>query len=166
MRTYFLLFVSLVFSISTKAEVPSIALQAEQQFLNEQFDSAINSYSQLIAEFPERKDIFFNRGLCFYKTNHYSEAIADFDKAAESDSLKNTAQLWKAYALEKEGKVKEAMVLFEQLSAQNTTSTLLIYRIKLYHTAVILSNNWYYMIAMALLIFLLLGVVAKSMKWI
>jgi hypothetical protein len=50
-------------------------------------------FNQLIQEFPERKEGYFNRGLCLYKTEQYSEAILDLGTCLQMDSVFSLASV-------------------------------------------------------------------------
>lgn len=160
----FLLFLISQFPTVLFSQQHPLSLQADQQFEQREYDAALVTYNQLIQEFPERKEGYFNRGLCLYKTEKYSEAIFDFDEAFKIDSLLTDAQVLKAFSLEKQGDQQAAMFLFQNLFDQHTMPALLNRRIKNHELAVMLSSKWYYMIALALLLFLLVTVVAKTMK--
>lgn len=141
-----------------------LSAEGDRQFNQQHFDSALICYNQLIQEFPDRKEGYFNRGLCLYKTDKFSEAIFDLDEAFRMDSSLTDAKLLKGFSLEKRGDLNEAMMLFGNVALQNTMHTLLDRRIKNYQLAVMISSKWYYMLMMALLLIIVVAVVSKSLK--
>lgn len=148
-----------------QSEIPPVSLDADRQFTTGQFDSALISYRLFIQQFPEQKEGYFNRGLCLYKLGKYSEAILDFDQCLRIDSSFSEGHLLRGLSLEKRGDWKDALTEYEGLSSQDTYSALLERRIKIYRISVILSKNWYYMIAMMLLVILLMAVGVKSVSY-
>lgn len=89
--------------------------EADKAFQNEHFDKALALYNQLIQEFPERKEGYFNRGLCLYNLDRQSEAILDFDEAKTIDLNLQEADYMKGLALEKSNRLSEALTLWQQL---------------------------------------------------
>ena len=53
----------------------------------------IKSYTKLIAEHPENKELYERRGWCYFVNQEYNKALADFQKASELDP-KNTYYLF------------------------------------------------------------------------
>lgn len=162
-----LLLIVLLFFLSAGAEVQDhpLSVQAQQQFTDGKFEDAVTSYTQLADTFPEAKEPYYNRGLCLYELKQYDKALADFDKALAIDTSLKDAKYMRALSLEGNGNVKEAVIEYEKLSEGDTKYTLLNKRIKSYRLSVILSKNWYYMIAMMLVVILLMAVVAKSYSY-
>ncbi|HLP49619.1 MAG TPA: tetratricopeptide repeat protein [Chitinophagales bacterium] len=162
-----LLLIVLLFFLSAGAEVQDhpLSVQAQQQFDEGKFEDAVSSYTQLADTFPDAKEPYYNRGLCLYELKQYNKALADFDKALAIDSSLTDAKYMRALSLEGNGNVKEAVIEYEKLSEGDTKYTLLNKRIKSYRLSVILSKNWYYMIAMMLVVILLMAVVAKSYSY-
>ena len=165
MKIGWLITALLIFSVSAEAEIHPLSLLGDQQFANKQFELALISYNQLIQEFPDKKEGYFNRGLCLYATEKFSEAIFDFDECTGMDSSFSEAQLMKGFALEKRGDLKEAMAEYKNLQSRNTNRTLLDRRIKNYQLAVVVSKSWYYMIAIMLVVILLMAVIVKSIAY-
>ena len=89
--------------------------EADKAFQNEHFDKALALYNQLIQEFPERKEGYFNRGLCLYHLDRQSEAILDFDEAKTIDLNLQEADYMKGLALEKSGRLSDALAIWQQL---------------------------------------------------
>ncbi len=164
MRYAFLFLVVLFLPFFSEAEIHPLSAEGDRLFNQQHFDSALICYNQLIQEFPDRKEGYFNRGLCLYKTEKFSEAIFDLDEAFRIDSSLTDAQLLKGFSLEKRGDLNEAMMLFGSVDLQNTMHTLLNRRIKNYQLAVMISSKWYYMLMMALLLIIVVAIAAKSLK--
>lgn len=135
------------------------AVVAENYFTHQHFDSALLVYNQLIEEYPDTLSLYFNRGLCYYKLNQPAKAVADFDYVLMHDSLHKEALYLKALSLEQSGKQPAALNTLEKLYELDKNYNDVAKRIKNYRLAVYLSRNWYYMIAMALLVIIFLATV-------
>lgn len=156
MRILFLITILLVSSGLSDAEVHPLSASAEKQFQSNDYEAALLSYNQLIQEFPDRKEGYFNRGLCLYKTDKYSEAILDFNDCLQMDSDLVAASFLKAMSLQKRGDIGEAMNLLGGIVEGDATIYSVAKRIKNYRLAVYLSTRWYYMLAMSLVLILLM----------
>lgn len=166
MRHVFLLMAMLLFfSAGAETENHPLAAQALQYFDNGQYKEAATTYTQLITELPDTKEGYFNRGLCYYKLNQYTNAIPDFEKCLQLDSTTGDALLMLSLCYEHTGQLKQAIAGYEKLKETGTNSTLLNSRIKSYRLSVLVSKNWYYMVAMMLVVILLMAVVAKSYSY-
>lgn len=132
---------------------------AENYFAQQQFDSAITIYNQLIEEYPDTPALYFNRGLCHYKLNQPKEAITDFDFVLAQDSANKEALYLKALSLEQKGEREASVKVLERLHAIDENYNDVAKRIKNYRLAVYLSRKWYYMVAMALLVIIFLATV-------
>ena len=157
-----LFLIILVAPLALLAETDSLYLQAQRQFQNKHFDSAVISFTNLIHHYPEKKEGYYNRGLALYNTGRYAEAVADFDKCLVLDSGFVEAQFMASKALEKKGKLKGAITELERLRAKNNDYDQVEKRIKNYRLSVYISENWYYMLAMMLLFIVLVAVAAKA----
>lgn len=149
----------LFFSICHSTQAQLSAINAENYFAQQQFDSAISIYNQLIEEYPDTLTLYFNRGLCYYKLNQPKEAIADFDYVLTQDSVNKEALYLKALSLEQKGEREASVKVLERLRAIDENYNDVGKRIKKYRLAVYLSRNWYYMVAMALLVIIFLATV-------
>ncbi len=130
---------------------------AENYFAQQQFDSAITIYNQLIEVYPDTPALYFNRGLCHYKLNRPKEAITDFDFVLVQDSANKQALYLKALSLEQIGEREASVKVLESLRAIDENYNDVAKRIKNYRLAVYLSRKWYYMVAMALLVIIFLA---------
>ncbi len=145
--------------VLSEAEIHPLFTEASQQFENKQYDSALTNFNQLLQQYPEKKESYFNRGLCLYSTEKFSEAILDFNECLTLDSVFDDAQFLKGMSLQKSGELKAAMHEYSNIHERNTGYDLLDKRIKNYRFAVYLSTRWYYMIMMAVLLLLLITLV-------
>ena len=102
-------------SAGAQTVLDPLSEEADKAFQNEHFDKALALYNQLIQEFPERKECYFNRGLCLYNLDRQSEAILDFDEAKTIDLNLQEADYMKGLALEKSNRLSEALTLWQQL---------------------------------------------------
>ncbi len=155
----------LVFSAWAEAEIHPLSLSTQTEYKSGNYNGALLSYNNLIQEFPHRKEGYFNRGLCLYSTEKFSEAVFDFETAFDIDTLLTEALLMKAFALENQGKAKEAVAQYEFLSVNHATIFPLQQRIKNYYIAVYISSKWYYMVAILLVIVILITVTVRSFSY-
>lgn len=147
-----------------EAEIHPLSLAGDNLFSQNNFDSALICYNQLLQEFPEKKECYFNRGLCLYKQEKFSEAILDFDECLTLDSTFLTAEFLKGISLEKSGSLKEAMAAFTLVSTKDATIFDAAKRIKNYELAVFISKNWNLMIAMAVILILLVALATNVLS--
>jgi len=80
-------------------------------YFNEgQYKKAIESYSRLIAIYPDFIQGYYNRGLAYYKSGKYDEAVADYSKVISSPADAN-AELYsnRAIAYLKKGDYENAV---------------------------------------------------------
>lgn len=151
----FFLFLILVGKLSAQLS----ATDAENFFAQQQFDSALSVYNSLIEEYPDTLPLYFNRGLCYYKLNKLNQAIADLDFVLAHDSANKEALYLKALCLEKKGEQEASVKVLQGLYAIDQNYNDVAKRIQNYRLAVYLSRNWYYMVAMALLVIIFLATV-------
>lgn len=143
------------------ADTDPLYWQAEENLRNHQYDSAVYYFSEIIARHPSKKEGYFNRGLAFYHSARFQEAISDFDECMLMDSSFLDAQYMKAITLEKSGDLEKAISEFEKLGTYKEADK----RIKNYRFSVYLSENWYYMIAILLLVIIFLAVAARTFSY-
>ena len=136
--------------------------QADSQFELKQFDSAVVAFNQFIDSFPHKKEGYFNRGLCYYRMNKLAEARRDFNSCLQIDSVFNDAIFMETLILQKEGHWTESNIEIKKLNTSYAGYNELKKSIRYHNLSVILSRNWYYMIAIMFLFIILVGVVAKS----
>ncbi len=147
----------LLFSfIHVEAEVHPLFAAANKQYQEQQYDSALVLFNQLIQEFPERKEGYFNRGLCLYKTEKYSEAVLDLGTCLQMDSVFSLARLLKGLCLQQSGNLQEAMQTYSEISGDDARLFSTQKRVKNYNLSVYLATRWYYMVAMGLIFILLI----------
>ncbi|MDB5283185.1 MAG: hypothetical protein JWO06_2260 [Bacteroidota bacterium] len=158
-----LIILTLVLStFNLRSEIDSLYQKGNEQFNKNQFDSASVYFDELVSEFPLKKEGYFNRGLCFYRLQQYDKAISDFEKCIQIDSVFKEAKFLKALSLQKKGELKKAYTEFEKLNTTYTGYNGANKHVRNYQLAVILSKNWYYMLAIMFMIIILFAVVAKT----
>ncbi len=154
-KLLFLLLLSLL-PLFSEAELHPLFIEGNRQFANEQYDSALVNFNLLIQDCPDKKEAYFDRGLCLYKAQRYSEAMLDFDLCLGMDSAMYEARVLQALSLQKTGRLQAAIGQYEWIEEHTTGYSLLNKRIKNYHLAVFIANKWYYMIAMAVIVLVLM----------
>lgn len=163
----YVIFIGLLFLVlvHTHAETHPLFASANEQYNSGQYDSALVNFNQLIELYPNTKEYYFNRGLCFYKMQKAQQATADFDYCLLLDSAFANARVMKGLLKEDAGDMAGALREYEHVRGTDTINHLLNRRIKNYQLSVWISNNWYYMIALMLVVILLMAVVAKSISY-
>ena len=155
-----LFIVVFAFSFFAGKSSPDARISAAENFYSrQQFDSALVQYNLLVADYPDTILLRYNRGLCYYSLKRWDEAIEDFDRCLEQDSLSKDARYLKARALDQKGNLVAAQQELETLYAIDKTYDDLNQRIQILRLTVYLSRNWYYMIAMAVLVIIFLATV-------
>lgn len=157
MRIKLLIAFGILSFTGTKAELHPLYTSAEMYFKAQEYDSALVLFNQLIQQFPDRKEGYFNRGLCLYKTEKYSEALLDFSDCLLMDSTFSVARFLSAMCQQQIGDWELALQSFGKISEPDATIFNTRQRIKNYHLSVYISTRWYYMIAMALIFILLIA---------
>ncbi len=147
------------------SQVSPLSAEGNRQFEAGQYDSALANFNQLIALYPETKELYFNRGLCYYKMEQLAEADKDFEKCLQLDSSFSAARVMKGLILERHGHIQSAVREYVQLQAPQTSNYLLNNRIKHQQMAVWICNNWYYMVAIMIVLLVLMGIAAKSLSY-
>jgi hypothetical protein len=94
-----------------------------------------------------------------------AEADSDFEKCLQLDSSFSAARVMKGLILERHGHIQSAVREYVQLQAPQTSNYLLNNRIKHQQMAVWISNNWYYMVAIMIVLLVLMGIAAKSLSY-
>lgn len=147
--------------VSLKAEEHPLSVSGQSAFEAKNYESALIFYNQLIQAFPEREEGYFNRGLCLYNQEKYSEALFDFDQAITLDTLLSEAKLMKGFSMEKRGDIEEAMTQYAILSNDRLNEFPLQSRIKNYHLSVFISKSWYYLLSLFLVSVLFIVLAAR-----
>ncbi len=134
--------------------------QANKYYEQKKFDSALVVFNQILNEYPHNKEAYYNAGLCLYHLHKYELATQDFDACLRLDSGFNDAHYMKGLALQNTGNLKPALTEFEKTENKNFKQ-----RIKWYQLSVLISKNWYYMVAIMFIIIVLFAIVSKSMAY-
>lgn len=134
--------------------------EAERLFSEQKYDSALQVYETLVEQYPDTLTLHYNRGLCFYHIGKLNNALNDFNYCIEADSFYAPARFMKATVLEQKGEKEAALAELKRLKKINPGYDNVAKRIKIYEIAVYVSRNWYYMLAMAFLLIVLMATVA------
>jgi tetratricopeptide (TPR) repeat protein len=155
------------FLVSAVAAQPT-AEEATQQLTAKQYDAAIVSFSSLIDGGAEDvKPLYFNRGLAYYYTQQYDSATADFERSMINDAPCahcTDVQYITALILEEKGNLEGSLLLLKQIQNDVPDYKDVDKRIKKYEVSVFISKYWYYMIAMALLTFIVIALLSSVLS--
>lgn len=146
----------LFFAIQTEAAQHPLSITGDSAYQNQNYAQALIAYNSLIQEIPDRKEGYFNRALCLYHTEKYSESFFDFDESFRIDTAQHSALALKALCLEKRGDFNEAMRLYRSLPVADFSFPFL-QRVKTYERASFIASKWYYILSLACLAGLLAG---------
>ena len=158
MRLYLLIAFACMFPFLVKGQAS--VTEAERLFSEEKFDSALQVYEKLVEQYPDTLTLHYNRGLCFYHLGKWDNALANFNFCIEADSFYAPARFMRATVLEQKGDKEAALAELQQLENISPSYDNVAKRIKIYEIAVYVSRNWYYMLAMAFLLIVLMATVA------
>lgn len=155
------------FLASAVAAQPT-AEEAIQQLASKQYDAAIASFTSLIDGGTEDvKPLYFNRGLAYYYTEQYDSAVLDFERSMISDgpcAHCTDVQYITALILEEKGNLEGSLLLLKQIQNDVPDYKDVNKRIKKYEVSVFISKYWYYMIAMALLTFIVIALLSSVLS--
>lgn len=146
----------LLFAIRTEAAQHPLSITGDSAYQNQNYSQALIAYNSLVQEFPGRKEGYFNRALCLYHIEKYSEAFFDFDESFRMDTALYSALALKALCLEKQGDLNEAMRLYRSLPVADFAYPFL-QRVKTYERATFIASKWYYVLLLACLMGVLAG---------
>ena len=94
-------------------EAQAFFYQGIQQFNNEDFVGAIDSYDKALAIIPDASEIWYNRANALFKLQHIEESIANYDIALEYKPDKYEAWNNRGNALFKLERVEEAIASYD-----------------------------------------------------
>ena len=156
------------FLVGTAFAQPT-AEEATQQLAAKQYDAAIASYTSLMkgADGDYASVLHFNRGLAYYYTQQYDSAIKDFQNSIILDApCPNCydAIYMMALALEEKGNLEGSLLLLKQIQNDVPDYKDVDKRIKKHEVSVFISKYWYYMIAMALLTFIVIALLSSVLS--
>ena len=144
------------------------AEEATQLLEAKQYDAAIASFTALIdGGAADIKPLYFNRGLAYYYTQQYDSATADFERSMISDgpcAHCNDVQYMTALILEEKGNLEGSLLLLKQIQNDVPDYKDVDKRIKKHEVSVFISKYWYYMIAMALLTFIVIALLSSVLS--
>lgn len=143
--------------------------EAMQQLEAKQYDAAIASYTSLIetADDDYATILHFNRALAYYHSQQYDSAEADLNRSIILDEPCphcNEAIYIAALIQEEKGNLQRALSLFEDIQKDSPDYKDVNKRIKRYHLSVWISKYWYYMIAMALITFIVIALLSSVLS--
>jgi tetratricopeptide (TPR) repeat protein len=122
-KAFIILFICIVFA-GAKASAGDLDLQhyfeEGNTYFNEgQYTKALESYSRVIALYPDFLQGYYNRGLAYYKAGKYDEAIADYSKVLSTTS--DNADLYnnRALAYLKKGDYENAIADYTKVISLN-----------------------------------------------
>lgn len=158
----------LICFLAGTASAQPTAEEALGQLEAKQYDAAIASFTSLIDGGAEDvKPLYFNRGLAYYYTEQYDSAVVDFDRSMITDgpcAHCNDVQYMTALILEEKGNLEGSLLLLRQIQNDVPDYKDVNKRIKKYEVSVLISKYWYYMIAMALLTFIVIALLSSVLS--
>lgn len=159
------LFTLILLSLTTaKADIHPTYFRAVQEFEQQNYSNALLVFNELLQEFPDSKESYFNRGLCLYKSGKYAEAILDFDESLQRDSLLTAALFLKAMSYENAAQTDKSVEVLNLLYKQDNLYPTLQQRIQNYRLAVVVSSKWYYMVIMAIIAIALIALLVSLLS--
>lgn len=143
--------------------------EAVQQLEAKQYDVAIASFTSLIQAGSDSLELLhFNRGLAYYYTQQYDSATKDMERyillAQAPAAHTNDAYYISGLMAEERGYWDGANVLYEEIQKTDGDYKDVNKRIKRYHLSVWVSKYWYYMIAMALITFIVIALLSSVLS--
>ena len=147
--------------LTVLSQTDSVYQHGYTQYRRCHFDSAIIAFTQIITEHPGRKEGYYNRGLSYYHLNKLALAEHDFNACLQIDSVFEGARFMKAFTLQQQGDWDGANSELKKMNTSYAGYKELQKRIRYHHLSVILSRNWYYMIAIMFMFIILVGVLVK-----
>jgi len=157
-----IVFLISVLPLTGSAQSDTSYQQGYLQYRQQHFDSAVASFTSLISIHPEKKEGYYNRGLSYYHLSRFSGALQDFNACLQIDSVFDDARFMKVLILQRQGNWQGASDEIKRMNTSYTGYKELQKHIHYHNISVILSRNWYYMIAIMFLFVILVGIVAKS----
>jgi tetratricopeptide (TPR) repeat protein len=129
--------------------------------LQAQFDSTL---AISISPSPTKEELY-NRGLVFYKSEQFTQALPVLDSCLALDSSFADARLIKALVLEKTENLDEALSELQRIKSEQPGYPGIDKRIQSHYLTVYLSKYWYYMLAILLITVLIITLVGKSVSY-
>lgn len=159
----------LICFLSTYTNAQPTAIDAALQLEGKQYDAAILSYTSLIetADDEYATVLHFNRALAYYYSQQYDSAETDLNRSIILDEPCphcNEAIYIAALIQEEKGNWQKALSLFESIQKDVPDYKDVNKRIKRYHLSVWISKYWYYMIAMALITFIVIALLSSVLS--
>jgi tetratricopeptide (TPR) repeat protein len=139
--------------------------QGSEFFGQKKYDSALVMFNQMINDSANSKLGYYDRGLCFYELGNFDEAVNDFNASLRLDSLFYDARCMLALALLNQNQLKQAESELAKLDTKYSGYNNLKKRIKYKAITVLISKQWYYMIAIMFMAIILITIVAKMFSY-
>jgi tetratricopeptide (TPR) repeat protein len=156
---FFVFLLILIFQLDLCGQDTASISYPVQQLEHLQYDSALIGFDSLIQNNPGEKELYFNRGLAHYHLKQFDSAAADFNQCLAMDSNFSDAAYMLGLSLGESGKIEAALKVLKTVPQQNKNYNHAQKCIKTYRIAVFISKAWYYMIAMALVVFIMIALV-------
>ena len=123
-------------------ELKKIAQDADNDFRNENFESAINAYKLILEKIPVNPKVLSNIGNCYFKIGNSDKAIEYLSKAYNTGQKRPSQAVYLARALFKEGKKDDARALLRQLIKQPFSESEPVEDFEQHEIARNLLNDW------------------------
>ena len=86
-RVIYIIFLSTLFLYSCKKSNEQLFDEAYTLLQNDQYDKAINLYTDLIKRNSKFQLAYYNRGYCYYSQKNYKSALFDFNKLIDLQTI-------------------------------------------------------------------------------
>jgi tetratricopeptide (TPR) repeat protein len=143
---------------------PSFQTCADK-FDSKQYDSALLCIKQLAGDSVFSKEKYYDLGLCNYHLKNYNRAGRDFDTCLLIDSNFKEALWMQALTHEAQGNWKKAVTTYQLLNTRYGGYGDSKKRVFYYRLSVLISENWYYMLAIMFMIIIVVTVIAKTVTY-
>ncbi len=80
MKRLFIILSILVFSASVQAQ-SELLEKANQLFADQKYNEAIEAYQQILGTGKASEEVYYNLGNAYYKTNQFTQAILNYERA-------------------------------------------------------------------------------------
>ena len=80
MKRYFILIMAFFFTVTVFAQ-GDLLQKANEHYTKEEYQKAIDGYNQILMAGMESPEVYYNLGNAYYKTNQFTLAILNFERA-------------------------------------------------------------------------------------
>jgi TolA-binding protein len=158
---FYILFL-LIYPLLIQAETNPLYNTGREEFKQKHFDSAIQTFSAIIIEFPGNKEALYNRGLSYYRRGNYTNAIRDFERCLKIDTDFRDAAMMKAMCFQSSGQLEKARQELHAINTKYGNYDDLSKQINYNRVCMLISKNWYYILAILLLALILIAFAVNS----